>query len=162
MTTQRLMAGLKILAFAAASNRVGAVLLVGDKLMDWQMSSKASRDSVIAAAYAQKLINILTPDIVVTERPEDAKRKGLRTKDIIDAIAVTAANNYVLDVSVKRGQKYANKYAEADALAERYPDLAAWKPEKRRFFDNEPRNTVLFEALALAEFVLNRADLHHN
>jgi hypothetical protein len=64
----------------------------------------------------------------------------------------------LLDVAVARECCYANKYVEADALAERYPDIAAWKPKKRRFFDNEPRNTVLFEALALADEVLLKSN----
>lgn len=61
-----------------------------------------------------------------------------------------AAHNHLLEVGVPRKQGFANKYAEAEVLVERYPELAPWKPEKRRFYDNEPRNTVLFEALSLA------------
>jgi hypothetical protein len=57
---------------------------------------------------------------------------------------------------VPREHRYPNKYAEADALVDRYPELAPWKPMKRRFYDNEPRNTVLFEALALADQILAR------
>ena len=58
-------------------------------------------------------------------------------------------------MAVAREQEYANKYEEAAALGEQFPDLAPWVPKKRRFFDNEPRNTVLFEAVALALSILN-------
>ena len=59
-------------------------------------------------------------------------------------------------MSVPRIQDYANKYEEAAALALQYPDIKPWLPPKRRFFDNEPRSTVLFEALSLALGVIQR------
>ncbi len=89
----------------------------------------------------------------MTEKVTEAAKKGEKTKAIVLAIAERAAQNYVLDVSVARTQGYANKYEEAEALARRYSDIRPWLPRKRRFFDNEPRNTVLFEALSLAEAV---------
>ena len=88
--------------------------------------------------------------MIVTEEPETAKHKGKHTLSLIAAIARTAEHNDLIDVSVPRDHHFSNKYAEADALVEQYPELAPWKPKKRRFYDNEPRNTVLFEALALA------------
>ena len=86
----------------------------------------------------------------MTEELETASHKGKHTLALIAAIARTAEHNHLLDVSVPRDHRFPNKYEEADALVERYPELAPWKPMKRRFYDNEPRNTVLFEALALA------------
>jgi hypothetical protein len=158
----RHMAAYRILSFAAVSGRVGFVLLVGQRLMDWQVSNRAGRTPDAAAAYALARIEQFTPDVVVTEQIDLAKFKGNRAKHIIAAIAQTAAENFVLDVSVARDQRYANKYEEADALVARYPDLAPWKPKKRRFFDNEPRNTVLFEALSLTEPLLNAKKIQHN
>jgi len=148
------MAALRMLALAAASGRVGYVYLVGDRLKDWRVSEKAAKSPAKAAEQTQKWINELKPDVIVTEKVEEAAKKGDKTKEIIAAIACTAEHNYVLDVSVKREHDHASKYEEADALAKRYPDITAWLPKKRRFYDNEPRNTVLFEALSLAEAVL--------
>lgn len=147
------MADHRILAVAAASGRVGYAFLVGDKLKDWHVSYTAAKSPHKAAEVAQKWINRLEPDVVVTEKAEEAARKGKRTKAIIGAVARTAAHNYVLDVSVARVQDYANKYEEAAALAKQYPAIMPWLPKKRRFFDNEPRNTVLFEALSFADKV---------
>lgn len=143
-----------MLSVAAASGRVGYVYLVGGSLMDWRMSSKAAESPSAAAEQTQKWINRLKPEVVFTEKPEAAAKKGEKTKEIIGAIARTAEHNYVLDVSVKREHDFANKYEEAEALAERYPEIEAWLPKRRRFFDNEPRNTVLFEALSLADAVM--------
>jgi len=147
------MEALRTLSVAAASGRVGYVFLVGDKLKDWRVSGKAAKSSSNAAAEVQKWINQLNPGVVVTERLEDAARKGDKTKFLIAAIANIASHNYVLDVAVTRRQDYANKYAEAEALAERFPEIRSWCPKHRQFFDKEPRNTVLFEALSLAEEV---------
>jgi len=147
------MADHRILAVAAASGRVGYAFLVGDMLRDWHVSYTAANSPTKAAEEAQKWINRLKPDVVVTEKAEEATKKGKKTKAIIGAIARTAEHNYVLDVSVARAQDYANKYEEAEALAVQHPEILPWLPAKRRFFDNEPRNTVLFEALSFANTV---------
>lgn len=154
------MAALRVLAFAAATGRVGSVFLIGDQLVDWHISNKAAESGVEAAGHAQALINDLMPDVVVTEELETASHKSKHTLDLIAAIARTAEHNHLLDLSVPREHRYPNKYAEADALVERYPELTPWKPMKRRFYDNEPRNTVLFEALALAQSVVQREPLN--
>lgn len=148
------MAVLRILAIAAASGRVGYVYLVGGKLKDWRISGVAARSPSRAAEQTQKWINRLKPEVVVTENAEEAAQKGEKTRAIVRAIAETAEHNYVLDVSVTRSHDYANKYEEAAELAKQHPEIEAWVPKKRRFFDNEPRNTVLFEALSLADAVM--------
>lgn len=144
------MQGGRVLAFAAATGRVGSVFMIGDRLVDWHISNKAAESNVEAAGHAQTLINYLRPDVVITEDLEAAESKGEHTLSLLSAIARTAAHNGLLDVSVPRKHGFANKYAESEALVEAYPELAPWKPPQRRFYDNEPRNTVLFEALSLA------------
>lgn len=148
------MAALKVLAVAAASGRIGYVLMLGGRLVDWGMSNKAAEAPALAAEQIQKWINSMQPNVVVTERPEDASKKGDKTKHLIAAMANIAEHNYLLDVSVPRLQDYQNKYEEAAALAEQFPDLKPWLPKPREVQDNEPRATVLFEALSLALFVI--------
>ena len=148
------MAALRVLAIAVASGRVGYSFLIGDRLRDWGTSDKAAKSPTKAAETAQKWINEFNPDVVVTEKLDPECRKGKKSKRIIAAIASTAEHNYVLDVAVPREHSYQSKYEEAEALANQYPDLRDWAPKKRRFFDNEPRNTVIFEALSLALTVL--------
>lgn len=146
---------LRLLAIAVTHSRIGYVFHSGGHLADWHISERATKSAEKAAAWVQRLIDDLRPDVVVTEKPELAKKKGAKTKVLIEVIARVAANNEVLDVSVARSQEFANKYEEAAALAVQYPELRAWVPQKRRFFDNEPRTTVLFEALALARMILD-------
>lgn len=146
----------RILALAAATGRIGMVFLVGQRVMDWQISGKAAKSPEQAARYLTGLILSHAPDVIVTEKLSSARSKGEHAKALIAAMADVAANQTLLDISIDRPSEFANKYGEADALAERYPELVAWKPIRRRFFDNEPRNTVLFEALALADVVLRK------
>ena len=149
------MAALRILAIAAASGRVGYVYLTDRRLRDWGISEKAAGGTVEAAALAQSWINRLRPEVVATEKLTADTRKGAHSQRLIAAIAETAAHNYLLDVEVRRLRTFPSKYEEAAALAQRYPELAAWLPRKRRFFHSEPRSVVLFEALALGEAVLD-------
>lgn len=147
------MAKLRLLGLAAGTGRVACVYLRDQEVRDWRMSSKAARSPELAAKQAAFWIEHLRPDVVVTERVLEASRKGARTKAIIEAMAAEARARDLLVVALPRQHEYADKYAEAEALAARYPALTAWLPPKRRFYDNEPRNTVLFEALSLADAV---------
>lgn len=147
------MAALRMLVVSAARRRIGYVFFIGEKLMDWQVSEKAGRSPEHAAEATQGWINELKPDVVVTEKVSEDSRKGERTKALVGAMARVADHNYVLDVSIERPSPETSKYAEARTFAARYPAIADWLPKRRRFFDNEPRNSVLIDATALAEAV---------
>jgi hypothetical protein len=140
---------LRVLSFAAATGRIGHVLVWGEKLLDWGLSRKASLTPALAAQHAEKLIRILRPDVVVTEDVPKTSSKSSKTRAIIEAVARVAERARLLDVRT-RPQLFPNKYAEADHLAEQFPELKPWKPKRRMLWDSEPRTTVLFEALALA------------
>jgi hypothetical protein len=144
----------RVLAVAAATGRIGIVFLIGNRLMDWQISGKAAKSPDLAARYAATLIQSHRPDVFITEKIDVARNKGDHAKALIASMAAVAAEHELLDIAVERPHDFPNKYAEAAKLIERYPEIAAWQP-RRRFFDNEPRNTVLFEALALAQAALD-------
>ncbi len=150
------MAALSILAFAVASGKVGYVYLAGGALQDWGITVKAAKDGSQLVGFAQGLITNLKPDVVVTENTGRGSRKGATTKRLIQSLAELASHNPVLDVSVPRPRTFPSKYEEADALVVRYPEMAGYLPSsKRRIFDFEPRRMVLFEALALAQEVMD-------
>ena len=85
-------------------------------------------------------------------------KKGQKSRDLIGTVARTAEQNYLLDVSVKCPRPTHNKYEDAKALAERFPELLPWGPKKRRIWEPEPRNTIYFEALALALQIIDRGE----
>lgn len=144
------MATLRVLALAAARRTIGSVVLDGGTLIDWRMSDKAAENADNAIAHLEKLIAEFRPHVVVTEEAATARSKGKRTIRMIEVLADTAEESGLYSVTLPRRQRFPNKYAEARALVEQFPELAPWTPERRFFYDNEPRNTVLFEALSLA------------
>ncbi|WP_298296679.1 hypothetical protein [uncultured Litoreibacter sp.] len=148
------MEGHKILAIAVASGRVGYVCLKDDQLLEWGITVKASKNTNEIVAYVQELIRAETPDVVVTEKCGKKCRKGKKSRKLINAITEIASHNELLDISVERVQHFRSKYEEADALVTRFPDLIGYLPErKRRIFEFEPRNMIIFEALSMAEQV---------
>lgn len=150
------MAALSVLAIAVASGKAGYVHLADGKLQDWGITVKAAKNGSDLVGFVQGLINDLQPDVVVTEDCSKGSRKGVNSKRLIQSIAELASHNAVLDVSVERPRTYPSKYEEAEALAQRHPEIAGYLPvRKRRIFDFEPRSMVLFEALALAREVMD-------
>jgi hypothetical protein len=139
---------LRVLAFAVATGRIGHVLVIGERLMDWGLSKRASRNTDLAAMHAHRLINELKPDVVVTERVPKYSTKGLKTRALIESIAAIAAKAKLLDIQVVRLHDFPNKYVEAQYLATKHPEIAQWVPKPRRLWEPEPRETVLFEALS--------------
>jgi len=150
------MASLRLLAVAVSSRRVGYVFLTGNRLMVWKMAVKPIQSSMDAAGWLQQLINKLRPDVVVTEKLDETTRKGDRSRTINSTFQRIAAENYVLDVSIKRLREFANKYEEAASLADLYPNIRPWLPKKRQFHEVEPRRMVMFDALAIAHAVIQR------
>ncbi|MEM8793403.1 MAG: hypothetical protein AAGE80_17410 [Pseudomonadota bacterium] len=150
------MAALRVLSIAVSSGRVGYVCFDGRQLQDWAITTTVSGNLSDLMAFAQELINRLKPDVVVTEKCDRKSRKGRRTRRRITSIVELASHNYVLDVSVPRPRSFPSKYEEATDVVTRYPDLVGYLPKrKRRIFDFEPRNMIIFEAIALAEAVID-------
>lgn len=150
------MAALRVLSVAVASGRAGYVFLEGTQLLDWGITVKATKKSTELVAFVQELINSLKPDVVVTEQCDTECRKGKTAKKLIHAISELASHNYVLDVSVPRPRAFDTKYDEAEDVVSRHPDLTGYLPGTRpRFYEFEPRNMILFEAMALAEAVIH-------
>lgn len=151
----------RVLTIAAASGRVGFVLLDDMIVQVWGLSRKASRGEAEAAACATGWIEQLRPDVVVTERVLPRSRKAARTKSVIAAIANVADRADLLHIRVSRWQAYSTKFEEAEALARVHPELRQLVPKPRRAWDPEPRTTVYFEAVALAHSALGDPGLRH-
>ncbi len=146
----------RVLAIAVASGKASFVLLDGAQLLDWGIATKAVKSGSEFVGFVQDLINDLKPDVVVTEKLNKQCRKGRTARSLIQSVAELASHNPVLDVSVERPRLFKTKYDEANYLVGKYPELMGYAPKrKRRLFDYEPRGMVLFEAVALAEAVIN-------
>ena len=150
--------GFRVLSVGVATGRFGYVFFVDGRLRDWRLSKKAAKSTELAKRQAEAWIEKLRPDVVVTEAVPERSTKSRKTRCLIDAIASAACEQGVLDVKVARVSAYKNKYEEAEALGRRFPEIAAWVPKKPRLWETEPRNTVYFEALALALEVVYPSD----
>ena len=148
------MRGLRLLAVAATSRHVAYAFFQGGDLIDWRISDRASDSVESLTAALNNWIDALAPQAIVAERPETAARKGARAKALIRTIGEVAKVAGLPHVPVIRPHEFPNKYDEATYLTARYPDLAPWLPHKRVFYENEPRNTIVFEAVVLAQTVL--------
>ena len=149
-----------MLGIAAGTGRIGYALLEGDQLAAWELSRKASRSAQEASQVTRQWLELLKPEVVVTELLSACTRKRGRTLALIPAIEQTANEMKILTASVERRQRYKNKYEEARALARRFADLKDHVPKPPSIWLPEPRNTIVFEALALALEIKRSDDLH--
>lgn len=141
---------LAVLALAVRCGRVGYVLIVDGLAKDWALSRAASLGSRAASAHLAEWIDRFDPNVIVLEDHRSAHRKAQKTRAILKALHRRAGTSQAFVASLVRQQAYPNKFFEANDLAERFPELAAWVPKRPKLWEREPRNLVYFEALALA------------
>jgi len=149
-----------VLAVAAATGRVAYTYFLDNELQDWDISDKAAGAPEDAASWVQDLIESYQPDVLVTERITSRMRKGEKTKEIIATIANLANVNYIPGVTVTPPRYFDNKYQEANHLAELFPELKPWLPSPRKFYEREPRDIILFEAVSLTRVVMDDPAAH--
>lgn len=137
------------LAVAASTGKVGFVHLCGHELLDWGLSIKARNN--VDAMYAQmvKWLRYYEPDVLIIELHAAAKRKGERTRALIECATAAALDMNVKCKAIPRAQHFRNKYDEAAAIAEKFPRLIPWVPKPPRIWEAEPRSVIFFEAMAL-------------
>jgi len=145
----------RILICAARIDQLCVLFMRGKELCDWQVSRKGARNPKAAATQMRKWIDEFRPDILISENPDTASRKGEKNTNILRAIAAVCEDNPALNMIVTRAQRYKNLYEEAAILAMRYPQLMQWSPKKQPIWKSEPRNVIYFEALSMALLILD-------
>lgn len=138
-----------ILAIAARHGRIAFVYLKDGEPRDWALSCKGAKSARNAASMVGSWIAKYDPDVVVIEDPCTATRKKRKVKSLLNASIRVADRVPAMVVKGRREQLFKNKYEEAVAWVDKYPQLAPKLPVKRRVWEPEPRNIVFFEALAL-------------
>lgn len=139
----------KSMAIAVASNKIGYVFMMDGEVKDWGLSSTAAKSPEAAVAKVKYWLDFYQPNLLVTEKLSPHTRKSGRTICNVNIIADLADKSDCHHIQVERVQIYPSKYDEIDALATRYPALKSWKPERRKPWQSEATNTIIFEALAL-------------
>ena len=138
------------MAVAIASGKVGYVVMRGDQLIDWKLSKVAAKSPNKMQETMSYWLALHCPDVVITEAINPYSRKSDKTLAIMSAAVGVIENADVRYLPKIRKRSYPNKYDEIEALAARFPKIAPWAPARRKFYDPEPINTILFEALSLA------------
>ena len=98
-------------------------------------------------------------------------QSGRQYKPIIDAIFRVAQQHQVAVEFVQRKELQSifrqsgnTKYAIAEFVAGLFPELASKLPKKRKWYDREPRNSTIFDAVSvgLAYLVPDGQFIPHN
>lgn len=147
------MRGLSYLAFAAGYRRVSFVLIEDGQLATWHTSKRAASDPEEAATFAQEFIELLLPNAIILEDITKGTRKGKIARSLIAAMSEQAEQANAQIVMISREKLFRTRYDEARYLIRHYPEFEEKLP-KRSFWDREPHQMVLFEALALAHHAM--------
>lgn len=139
----------QVLSIAATSGCVGHVFLRNTDILHKGMSRQASLGPTEAGAYAAQQIEELRPDWVVTEKVLRTSKKYKKTRALIAAITAVADMADLENIEVSRGRSFKDRFAEANDLATRFPDMQPFVPSPRKPWEAEPRTLIYFEALAL-------------
>lgn len=93
-----------MLAVAVATGRIACVFLIDGQLMGWRQSRIAAKNTKNAARVVQSWIDDLGPDLLISEHPDTAHRKGPRAKAILQTIGDVFAAAEGLNVQLARAQ----------------------------------------------------------
>jgi len=142
---------LRTMSFAVNYNRIGFVYLIGKQPMDWQLSFKAGNTAGHAENKIRQWIEYYQPDVVITENYKTLGRKGERARMLLDVLKRTLAKHDVQHIEMDRVQPYRNLYDQIDDLCDRYPQVQAARPKRRKYYQKEPPYVTIFDALAMAD-----------
>ncbi len=118
------------------------------------MSRGGSKSPDHAAKVLTTWITRYRPDTVILEIPDTAKRKSDKQRAILSAFVRVAEDAPVLNIAVARQKTHRDMYLMAADLVTRHPQIKAKQPQKPKIWMPEPRETIYFEALGMAEQVL--------
>lgn len=141
----------KVLSVTASTGRVAYVYLEDGTPVHWGISRIAAQNTQNAARIVQSWIDDCSPDLMISEDPKSASRKGVRVRSVLGTIADLCEKSDGLNIRLTRTQSYQNKYEEAKALAKTYPQLKWQCPTQPPIWMPEPRKMSYFEALSFVE-----------
>jgi hypothetical protein len=139
----------EVVGLAASFNMVSFVYFRRGDLGDWGNSRKAAESIDAGFAATSRWLVRYEPDVVIFPTYGEGSRKGRFTKALIEAAAAAAAQRGIPCERIERPRTFRSKQKEAEALARVFPQIAPLLPRPRRPWEVEPRNMLIFEALAI-------------
>jgi hypothetical protein len=146
-----------VLGVAASFDALSFVYFRKGDLGDWGNSRKAAESIDAAFATTQQWVRRYRPQLVIVPAYGENSRKGRTSRALIEAVAAAAAATKTPCVRAERPQTFPSKYKEAASLANSFPQIAPLLPRPRRAWEIEPRNMLMFEALAITHSYLRQA-----
>ena len=139
----------RTLALAIRAQRFGYALFEGtDALLDWGVKSHSLDKPLSFESSVADLQKQFEPSVVLA--------LGLEN------VSTTAIPIRVVDESTLRqffrGIFRKNKHEISEAVATRYPDLAWQLPPKRKTWQSEPCQQLIFDAASLGVFYFSQCD----
>lgn len=146
---------LRLLALEIRPSKAGFAFFEGTDLVDWGVTTYGI--TVPALKRVVFLLDLHAPSIIVTRRRQ-RMTSGTAVPNIVASIKWEARRRTVRFHSFDARQIRAffaerechNKHAVGAQLAEWYPALAWRLPPKRKLWECEPHNALLFDAVATA------------
>ncbi len=140
----------RVLSVAARTKRIACVVIEDGLPITWDAVGKSIVTPDDAAKKLRQWIDDYRPDLLVSENPDTATKKGDVQIEILKAFATVGEDQPMRALVVRRRRKFKNVYEEAAAFGRQFPDLAGLVPRKAKPWESEGHNVVCFEALALA------------
>jgi hypothetical protein len=145
---------LRLLALEIRPQKAGFAVFDGATLLDWGVRGYGRTP---AFRRIETLLSLYTPSVIVIRRRHYLKHDdaGARVVQSIKrgaqrkSISVRSLDaQHIRAFFKQRGCD--SKHAIATLLAEWFPELAWRLPAKRKLWQSEPHNTLLFDAVAIA------------
>jgi hypothetical protein len=137
-----------------------AILELPFRLVAWGVASVSGDKYAGALARFTKLLDHSQPHAVVLEDPDaPGSRRRHRVRQLIEALVKVARERGIAVYTVARKAVLdrfssqdapATKYSIAQALADRFPELAAKLPPHRKAYMSQDERMAIFDAVGLA------------
>ncbi len=129
--------------------------LIAVNLKACSCSHPASLSAPKGRSLLRSAVARFEPSLVVTEDPFKPTRKSLSSLQVLNALVKELTDSAIPHHLVQRDQQFANKYDEAQALADRFPAIAPWLPKTPKIWEAEPVSAIYFEALSMAALIID-------
>ncbi|HZR84211.1 MAG TPA: hypothetical protein VFD92_24145 [Candidatus Binatia bacterium] len=138
----------------------GFVVLEGnDRLVDWGLRDIRHNKERLTLEKIDELIRLYRPSVLVVEDVDDpTARRGPRIEALVRRVADVAAEKRLpvrrISAGKVRGlfasQGAVTKHDVAGVIVARFPELAPYRPPRRRLWMSEDQRQAVFDAVTLA------------
>jgi hypothetical protein len=145
----------RLLALEIRPQKAGFAVFEGSTLLDWGVT-RYGKD-IPPSRRIGALVDLHGPSVIVTRWRPRLKHSQAGAR-VLESIRRGAQRRLIHIRSLDAGEIRAffkqrgceSKHSTAVLLAEWFPELALRVPEKRKLWQSEPHNAILFDAVAIA------------